>query len=76
MFHRVYSAVDAKPDLETFPQFEGASRREVVLSSGDALFIPVSWGHQVRAIDVSVSAAFTNFRRPNRLEWYYPGTTE
>ncbi len=75
--HGVYSAVDAEqPDLEAFPQLAGASVKEVVLAPGETLFIPVSWWHQVRALDASVSVSFTNFRLPNRFDWYHPGSTE
>lgn len=46
---------------------------EVVLSAGEALFLPVGWWHQVVALSPSVSLSFTNFARPNRFDWYTPG---
>lgn len=52
---------------------EGALIKEVVVSPGEALFLPVGWWHEVRSLDVSVSLSFTNFRRPNRFDWYKPG---
>lgn len=52
---------------------EGALIKELVISPGEALFLPVGWWHEVRSLDVSVSLSFTNFRRPNRFDWYKPG---
>jgi hypothetical protein len=77
MHHGVYSSIDAEePDLETFPEFAEASMKEVVLSPGEALFLPVSWWHHVRAMEVSISLAFTAFRVPNQFQWYTPGKVE
>jgi Cupin-like domain len=52
---------------------EGGLIKEVIVSPGEALFLPVGWWHEVLALDVSVSLSFTNFRRPNRFDWYRPG---
>ena len=52
---------------------EGVLIKEVVVSPGEALFLPVGWWHEVRSLDVSVSLSFTNFRRKNRFDWYKPG---
>ena len=51
----------------------GASIKEVVVSAGEALFLPVGWWHEVRSLDASISLSFTNFRRTNRFDWYKPG---
>jgi hypothetical protein len=72
--HGVYSDIDAEePDLDKLPEFAEMARKEVVLSPGEALFIPVGWWHHVRAMDVSISLAFTNFRAKNDFQWYFPG---
>jgi len=53
------SLVDIEaPDLERFPLFAQATDFEVVLSPGDALFIPAGWWHHVRALSVSFSISF------------------
>jgi len=70
----VYSPVDAeRPDLAAFPAFADMQPVEVVLSPGEALFIPVGWFHHVRALEPSINLTFTGFRAPNRFIWYYPG---
>lgn len=74
MHHGVYSDVDPEnPDADAFPAFADIPRREVVLEPGEALFIPVGWWHHVRALEVSISLAFTNFRVSNDFRWYFPG---
>ncbi len=45
---------------------------DFVLSPGDALFIPLGWWHHVRALDVSISLAFSGFARPNKFADYRP----
>jgi hypothetical protein len=73
----VYSAIDAEhPDVEVFPEFAEAAAKEVVLSPGEALFIPVGWWHHIRALEVSINLAFTAFKWSNRFEWFYPGKIE
>jgi ribosomal protein L16 Arg81 hydroxylase len=75
--HGVYSDIDAEsPDLDAFPEFAKISRKEVVLSPGEALFIPVGWWHHVRTLEMSINLAFTNFRAPNEFGWYGPGRVE
>jgi hypothetical protein len=72
--HAVHSAMDPEhPDLDSYPQFADVRRMAVELSPGEGLFIPVGWWHHVRALDVSISVSFTNFRRPNHFDWYFPG---
>lgn len=45
----------------------------LVLKPGEALFLPVGWWHQVRALKLSVSLSFLNFHEDNRFKWYGPG---
>jgi hypothetical protein len=72
--HGVHSPIDAeRPDLDLHPDFAHASRREVELSPGEGLFVPIGWWHHVRALEVSISMSLTNFRRNNHFPWYYPG---
>jgi hypothetical protein len=61
-----YSMVDVeRPDLERFPEFGNVTVRQAVLEPGDAVFIPINWWHQLRALQVSISVAFTNFHLNN-----------
>ncbi|MEM9452978.1 MAG: cupin-like domain-containing protein [Myxococcota bacterium] len=52
---------------------EGIESIELTLGPGEALFLPVGWWHDVRALDVSVSLAINAFARDNRFEWYRLG---
>ena len=66
----VFSDVDCEaPDLAQHPEFRHATVTEVVLEPGEALFMPVGWWHQARALDVSMTVAFTNFAYPNHFSW-------
>lgn len=38
---------------------------ECVIGSGEAIFLPVGWWHQVEAMSLSASVSFTNFARGN-----------
>jgi hypothetical protein len=67
----LYAPIDLRS--QPFPELADALRKEVTLSPGEALFIPVGCFHQVYALDVSISLGFSNFRAANRFEWYQPG---
>lgn len=61
-----YSMVDVEhPDLARFPDFADVTVRSAVLQPGDAVFIPINWWHHLRALQVSVSITFVNFRLDN-----------
>jgi hypothetical protein len=70
MHHGVYAAAGGD---EAHLDPGALAYREVTLASGEGLFLPVGWWHRVSALDVSISLAFTAFRRPNQFDWYYPG---
>ncbi|XP_054921640.1 tRNA wybutosine-synthesizing protein 5-like isoform X2 [Dermacentor andersoni] len=43
------------PDLEKFPKFQKATRYEATLNSGDILFIPALWFHNMTALDFGIA---------------------
>jgi Cupin-like domain len=53
---------------------EGIPAIVLELEPGEALFIPVGWWHDVRALDASVSLAINAFARANVFGWYAPGS--
>ncbi len=70
--HSCYSPVDLDAiDTERFPAMKDVPVFEVVLEPGDALFIPITWWHWVKALDVSISLTFTNFfhNEPEMVWW-------
>jgi hypothetical protein len=50
----------------------GLAMRDVILTPGQALFLPVGWWHCVRALEPSVSASFVNFMWSNRWQGDFP----
>src|SRR5262249_30760744 len=54
--------------------FPGARVHEVLLSPGEALFIPAGYLHEVEALEVSVNVSLLGFRRPNDYTAYHPGS--
>jgi ribosomal protein L16 Arg81 hydroxylase len=69
----VFSQVDLEnPDPEKYPLFAQAPVMEAVLEPGEIIFIPVGWWHQVKALDISLSVSFTNFRFPNAYDIQNP----
>ena len=66
----VFSDVDCeKPDLRRHPKFRDATIMDIVVEPGEVLFMPVGWWHHVRALEVSMTVAFTNFVFPNHFTW-------
>ncbi len=77
--HRLYNSVGVfsdvdllQPDPERHPRFSAATRLDVVVEPGEALFIPVGWWHHVEALDMSISLSFTSFPFPNNYAWQHP----
>jgi hypothetical protein len=59
-------------DLETYPLARGLNVQTLILEPGDALFIPVGWWHQVRALKTGISMICTQFIWPNDAGEAYP----
>ncbi len=57
---------------ERFPGIADVRKAEIILEPGEMLFLPIGWWHQVRALDFSVSATYTNFRWRNDWHASYP----
>jgi len=52
----IQSQVDCDcPDLDTFPKFNLAKCQECILNSGDVLFFPAFWWHQVTTLEDTIS---------------------
>jgi hypothetical protein len=69
----VFSTLDAEHDFDEGKGLKGVLVKDVELSPGEALFIPVGWWHHVRALAASINFSLLNFRRPNGYTWYMPG---
>jgi hypothetical protein len=70
----LYGRVDLeRPEREAFPELADALRMETILAPGEALFLPAGSFHQLRALDVSISLGFSNFRAGNGFDGYTPG---
>lgn len=67
VFSDVQDLEDAKA-LRAVPTARDAVRHEIILEPGEALYIPIGWWHQVRALDFSVTMTSTNFHWRN--DWY------
>ncbi|WP_067733421.1 DUF6065 family protein [Novosphingobium naphthalenivorans] len=65
VFSAISDVSDPALDRGRYPQIDALRKYEIVLEPGEALFLPLGWWHQVRALDFSVSMTFTNFRWPN-----------
>jgi hypothetical protein len=73
----VFSEVDCgQPNLDKFPAFQNVRKLDLLLKPGQVLFIPVGWWHYVRALDISISVSFTNFKAPNIYHWNGLGERE
>ena len=77
--HLLYNEVAAfsrfdpeRPDYTEFPLAEHATRMEVTLKPGDALFIPIGTWHQVRSLSPSISLSMSHFVYKNRFLIHNP----
>ena len=46
---------DFDPDVTDYPRLRESSYYDVVLETGDILYIPMSWWHQVESVDAAIS---------------------
>jgi hypothetical protein len=74
--HHVFSEIadleDPRASPARYPALENLRVYDVALNSGEALFVPVGWWHQVKSLDFSVTITYTNFRWPNEAYRTYP----
>jgi hypothetical protein len=60
------SEVDPEaPDLTRHPAFAECRPIAVDLAAGQALFVPVTWWHHIRSVDVGVRLSFSRFTAGN-----------
>jgi hypothetical protein len=74
VFSEVGDVTDPSVDLSGFAKLREVQFQEVHLVAGDALFIPLGWWHQVRAVDFSISITYTNFLWRNDFHLSYPNS--
>jgi hypothetical protein len=69
----VFSKIDLEnPDYAKYPLCKDVPIIETILESGEMIFIPVGWWHQVKGLDVSIALSFTNFVFPNEYQFQNP----
>jgi Cupin-like domain len=59
-------------DLKSYEGLRGSHILDLVLSPGEALFIPALWWHRVEALSISISFSLLHFKRTNRYPDYRP----
>jgi hypothetical protein len=72
VFSEIQDLDDPRLDRARFGRLEGARLYDLVLEPGDILFMPLAWWHQVKSLEFSVTATFTNFLWPNDASATYP----
>ena len=72
VFSDIPDVEDPAIDWTRHPRLATARVYEVELQPGEIIFMPLAWWHQVRALDFSVTATFTNFLWPNDGHETYP----
>ena len=73
VFSEIADLDDPAVSAARHPRLVGMRVYDVLLQPGEVLFLPAGWWHQVKALDFSVTATYTNFRWPNRAYETYPG---
>lgn len=72
VFSEVADLDDPTIDLARYSRLSEVIIYDVVLYPGEAIFIPLGWWHQVKALDFSVTVTYTNFLWPNDACATYP----
>ena len=72
VFSEIADLEDPSLDVARFPRLPGIRVYEVLLAPGEILFVPLAWWHQVKSLDFSVTATYTNFLWPNDAYKTYP----
>ena len=72
VFSEVADLEDPGLDLDRFPLLRGAPVYDVTLLPGEIIYMPLGWWHQVKALDFSVTATYTNFIWSNDAAATYP----
>jgi hypothetical protein len=72
-YQEYYSEIDCdNPNYDRYPLYQYVQPIEILLEPGEAIFVPVGWWHHVRALDITISVSFTNFRFDNAFAWKFP----
>jgi hypothetical protein len=72
VFSEIADLDDPTLDVARFPKLAGMRLYDVVLQPGEIIFLPAAWWHEVKALDFSVTATYTNFRWRNDAYATYP----
>jgi ribosomal protein L16 Arg81 hydroxylase len=72
VFSEIPDLDDPALDRVRFAKLAGMRMYDVVLQPGEIIFLPAGWWHQVKSLDFSVTATYTNFRWPNDAHLTYP----
>jgi hypothetical protein len=72
VFSRIGDVMAPGFDWDRYPMARTVKWHVIDLEPGDALFIPIGWWHQVRALDFSISMTCTSFLWANDSYSTYP----
>ena len=72
VFSEILDLEEPGLDKTRFSRLEGARVYALTLEPGDILFVPFAWWHQVKALDFSVTATYTNFHWSNEAYKTFP----
>ncbi len=72
VFSEIADLEDPRIDRERYPALDDMRIYDVTLSPGEALFVPIGWWHQAKALDFGVTIAYANFRWQSETYRAYP----